>query len=295
MKKIFSIALCAVLAAGSVVGANAAGIKQNKAVKVLSETTRVNKNRLVVYTYNVSPDSKNGVVFIGGNTEKEYSVNFADCINNRKIVQIPSTELYTRYLSMDNGKSGNTYPSYSFANTAGDYVKVRVKLSEVDPSYFNEDGSHTQQAPLIEGYYHDFKFKYEEISGSEYYNSAMYFQSGAVVTGVVPDKDGCVEIYISTNVSDMCDFCTDFSYQVSVGGYSHSGGGGGTSGNYVPALNFGNIDLKGTVNVNDVTALQLYLAGTQKLDSLQIFYADVNRDKRRDVRDVTALQNAIAD
>ena len=64
---------------------------------------------------------------------------------------------------------------------------------------------------------------------------------------------------------------------------------------YVPMLCFGNIDLKGSTNVNDVTLLQRYLAGSTEFDSLQVFYADINRDGKKDVSDVTALQTAIAD
>ena len=37
---------------------------------------------------------------------------------------------------------------------------------------------------------HDYKFKYEKADGGGYYDSALYFQSGGAVTGVVPDKDG---------------------------------------------------------------------------------------------------------
>ena len=63
----------------------------------------------------------------------------------------------------------------------------------------------------------------------------------------------------------------------------------------MPALYYGNIDLAGSVNVNDVTALQRYLLGSDTdFDSLQYFYADVNRDGKRDVRDVTALQKGIS-
>ena len=40
---------------------------------------------------------------------------------------------------------------------------------------------------------------------------------------------------------------------------------------YVPMLCFGNIDLQGTVDVNDATLLQRYLAGDAEFDKLQMF------------------------
>ena len=118
----------------------------------------------------------------------------------------------------------------------------------------------------------------------------MYFQSGGAVTGVVPDKDGCVEIYLASKINDPTDYCTTFSYLKAY----VVGGGGGTVGSNIYILRFGNIDLQGTVDVNDVTLLQQYISGSVELDSLQYYYTDTNFDGHRDVRDVTTLQRAIA-
>lgn len=137
---------------------------------------------------------------------------------------------------------------------------------------------------------HDYKFKYEKADDGGYYDSALYFQSGGAVTGVVPDKDGCVEIYLSTKINEPTDYCTTFSYRKAY----VVGGGGGTVGSNIYILRFGNIDLQGTVDVNDVTLLQQYISGSVELDSLQYYYTDTNFDGHRDVRDVTTLQQAIA-
>ena len=118
----------------------------------------------------------------------------------------------------------------------------------------------------------------------------MYFQSGGAVTGAVPDKDGCVEIYLSTKINEPTVYCTTFSYRKAY----VVGGGGGTVGSNIYILRFGNIDLHGTVDVNDVTFLQQYISGSVELDSLQYYYTDTNFDGHRDVRDVTTLQQAIA-
>lgn len=283
MKKLISIALCAVLATGSAVCADAAQIKQNKGVEILSSIVNVSDNTLNVYTYNMSSDTKSGVMFIGGTTNERYKVNFADCIGTSKTISMPASEKYARNITMGNGSGGNIHAGYTFADKGGRYIKVKIKLSEVAPGYFNSDGSHTQDG-------HDYKFRYEKTNDG-YYDSALYFHSGGVVTGVTPDSNGCAEIYISTKIGQSVQYCTDFERVTA----NSVGGGGGTTGGSVPALYYGNIDLESSVNVNDVTALQRYLLGSDTdFDSLQYFYADVNRDGKRDVRDVTALQKGIS-
>ena len=99
-----------------------------------------------------------------------------------------------------------------------------------------------------------------------------------------------MEIYLSTKINEPTDYCTTFSFNTKFSG----GGGGGTTGSNVSILRFGNIDLQGTVDVNDVTLLQQYISGSVELDSLQYYYTDTNFDGHRDVRDVTTLQRAIA-
>lgn len=284
MKKFISLALCAVIAVGSAVCANAAQVPPNKGVEILSSIVNVGDNTLNVYTYNMSSDVKSGVMFVGGTTKERYKVSFADCIGTSKTISMPASEKYARYITLGGGSSGSINAGHSFANKGGRYIKVRIKLSEIAPGYFNSDGSHTQDG-------HDYKFRYEKTNDG-FYDSALYFHSGGVVTGVTPDSDGCAEIYISTKIGGRVQYCTNFERATA----NSFGGGGGITGGSVPALYFGNIDLEGSVNVNDATALQMYLSGSYtNFDSLQHFYADVNRDGKRDVRDVTALQKGIAD
>lgn len=212
-------------------------------------------------------------------------MKFADCIGGDKTLFMPSSEKYARYFVSG---SGNTYASYTFDNKGGRYVKAKINLHEVDPNYFNKDGSHTTDGPS--GGSHNYKFKYEEADNGGYYDSALYFQSGGAVTGAVPDKDGHVEIYLSTKINEPTQYCTTFSYRKA---YAVVGGGGGTTTD-IYILRFGNIDLQGTVDVNDVTLPQQYISGSVELDSLQYYYTDTNFDGHRDVRDVTTLQQAIA-
>ena len=160
------------------------------------------------------------------------------------------------------------YAGYSFANTGGEYAKLKVKLSDVS-SYFNSDGSYTDT----------------DGNGATYTlrenGSNLTFFSGGAVNGVAPDENGCVEIYIKAKPGAKTAFSTylpNYSGIISM---------------YVPMLCFGNIDLKGSTNVNDVTLLQRYLAENAEFDKLQMFYSDINRDGKTNVKDVTDLQQAI--
>lgn len=285
MKKFVCLILCAVLTAGAAVTANAKTVKPHKGVEIYNSAKNIGNNTLLVSAYNIPSDYTNGVLFTGGDTQKNYSMKFADCIGGDKTLFMPSTEKYARYFVSG---SGNLHAYYTFDDKGGRYVKAKINLHEVDPNYFNKDGSHTMEYSSIGS--HDYKFKYEKADGGGYYDSALYFQSGGAVTGAVPDKDGCVEIYLSTKINEPTEYCTTFSYRKAY----VVGGGGGTSGSNIYILRFGNIDLQGTVDVNDVTFLQQYISGSVELDSLQYYYTDTNFDGHRDVRDVTTLQQAIA-
>lgn len=285
MKKFVCLALCAVLTAGAAVTANAKTVKPHKGVEIYGSIKNIADNTLLVSAYNIPSDYTNGVLFKGGDTQKSYSMKFVDCKDGDKTLFMPPTEKYARYFT---DGSGNIYATFTFDDKGGRYVKAKINLHEVDPNYFNKDGSHTMEYSSIGS--HDYKFKYEKADGGGYYDSGLYFQSGGAVTGVVPDKDGCVEIYLSTKINEPTDYCTTFSFNTKFSG----GGGGGTTGSGVSILRFGNIDLYSTVDVNDVTLLQQYISGEAELDSLQYYYADINFDGKRDVRDVTTLQQAIA-
>ena len=269
MKKLLSIALVAVMATGSVITANAATVQENKTVQVLDSRVKLENNTLNVFTYNLSKNSLGGVCFYGKNTEKQYAVQYKDCIGKNTVVSMPSSESYTRFVSANGGSSGNSYAGYSFANTGGEYVKLRAKLSDVS-SYFNSDGSYTDT------YGNGATYTLRENE------SNLTFFSGGAVNGVAPNENGCVEIYIKAEPGVKTAFST---YLPNYSGILNM---------YVPMLCFGNIDLKGSTNVNDVTLLQRYLAGNTEFDSLQLFYADINRDGKTDVKDVTDLQQAIA-
>ena len=276
-KRILSVLLCATLAVASVVGANAAEVKEHKGFKVLGQQMNLSNNKLKGYVYNI--DDENYDVYVKYDGEiADYKLYFKDCISAPAIIDIPDTEKYAMYTYDSSGGGGSVYRGYSFANTGGIYKKIRIKLSEFS-SYFNEDGSHTKE---VKGEPHNFNFT-DEGNG---FSSYLIILSGGIVQAVTPDKNGEVEIFVSTNVGAVTEYHTDFSWKY--------GGGGGSSGSGIGKLEFGNVDGSSWVDVRDVTALQLYLAGDKELDTLGLFHADVNCDNIYDVKDVTALQLGIA-
>lgn len=291
MKKLISLALCAVMAAGSAVCADAAQLKNNNVVRVLDASISVENNTLNAYTYNLPRTTEHMVYFVCPTHIDCLEFKFAECVGNGKSLlpsefsECSSDCTFQRCFSANRLKTCGP-----FSDLGGEYVKVRIKLSELDPDYFNSDGSHTAIAGMN---YHKFYFVFESGSEDLDYDSEMFFQNGSVVTGVAPDHNGCVEMYMSTKVGVTTDYARRIRYQ------TKSGNGRGlleeTASIPVQLLTFGNIDLENGVDVNDATALQMYLSDDYAgFDTLQYFYADINRDGIRDVIDVTALQSAIA-
>ena len=286
-KKIIATLLCLALAFSGTICANAAeNPVEHKGFKDLSEQVIIPDNTVQVYQYGVDDTYSTGIRFIGGDSGKIYEALFRNSISDSQIMELPATETYARYTYDDHGSSGSITPSETFENTGGTYKKIRIKLSEFS-DYFNEDGSHTEDD---DGDVHDYKFRYEDMGDDYYYDSSLVFISGGAVTATIPDENGEVEIYVSTDVAAITEYTTTFSHRAP----NKFGGGGGTIGNRIGALAFGDVNSTSSVNVNDVTYLQMYLAGMVELDTLQLFHADSNCDNEIDVSDVTQLQFGLA-
>ena len=291
-KKIVATLLCATLAFSGTICANAAGNPvEHKGFEDLSEQTTIPDNTVQIYQYGVDSTYSTGIRFIGGDSKKKYEALFRNSISDSQIMELPETETYARYIYDAHGSSGNIYPSETFKNTGGTYKKVRIKLSEFS-SYFNEDGSHTKN--ISTDIYHDFKFRYEDMGDYQYCDSSLVFISGGAATGAVPDENGEVELYIYADVGAVIECMTDYSYYLKTSSEILTGDGGGISGPVFEKLTFGNVNLTNGVDVNDVTYLQMYLAGMVDINTLQLFHADSNCDNEIDVADVTNLQFGIA-
>ena len=284
MKKLISIALVAVMAAGTAFTANAAdtkAVKQHKGIEILGSSIKTKNNTVNIYTYNMSKAQTGGFQLEGKKSRKTYKYLFKNYNTAPKSITLPSTETYKIWTCVATGSGGTT--SVDLRQAGGEYIKVKVKLYDIEPSYFNKNGTYTKDG-------HTYNFTYQKVKDG-YYDSVLFFQSGGVFTGTAPDSNGCVTFYISTDVHDMTCFYTEYGYDIGL----ESSSGGGLNGRIINELIFGNFDFSLSVDINDVSLLQQYLAGSTEFDSLQVFYADINRDGKKDVSDVTALQTAIAD
>ena len=283
-KKILSVLLCAVLAVSGTVSANAAGkITPRDDFSNLREKITIPDDTIKVYAFGIDRDEEEGIVYQSGSTGTKYEIPFKKAISSPKAMILPANEMFSRCFSKG---SGNDTPSHSFATTGGTYKKVKIKLSS-SSDYFNEDGSHTMK---VDDDVHDYKFKYENMGNGHYYDSSLVIISGGVITAVTPDENGEVEFYVSTDVGAITEYTTTFSFRTS----ELDGGGGGTIGRSISQLTFGNVDGNKLLDVDDVTTLQLYLAGLKDIDTLGFFHANTNGDNYIDVEDVTTLQFGLA-
>lgn len=286
-KALLSIALCSLVAAGSAVGTNAATpLKPHSGFDIISNSITVKDNTLNVYTYNLDNTATGGIKLAGNKTGKEYTVYFKNCISKPKVVNISSGETYDTFKVVklpDGGSGSSSRYNCDFTKTGGKYVRMKVKLSAVDPTEFNNNGTHTEGK-------HTYKFKYVKTKDG-YLSGMLYFMSGSVVTAATPDSNGYAELYMSTKVGESTIFATSYNYS-NARESALEGGRGGTT---IKELIFGNLDFNHSLDVNDATLLQQYLSSDVVFDKLQWFYADINQDGIRDISDVTKLQFAISE
>ena len=98
MKKLISIALVAVMAAGGAVSANAA-VKQNKDYQILSSKITTKNNTISIYTYNMkNTGSDGGFVLDGQKSGKRYKYIFKNYLSAPKTITMPSNEKYNNIL-----------------------------------------------------------------------------------------------------------------------------------------------------------------------------------------------------
>jgi hypothetical protein len=294
IKKITAIAMCGVLTVGSVLMTGAVSEDENhKDFEVTGTTQKISNNQLFVTTtgYTENTDKNFGAKFRTTN-EKDYDIWFKDCINAPRFLNLPKGEKFVKYMmTQGHGYFGNVQTFYQFDKTGGEYVKVKIKLS--DFSYlFNENG--TMTAELRDGSYKDFDFTYEDFGTNSigvncYAESGAYATSGGAVTSFAPDKDGYAEIYVSrqlgvdTKVMSYC-YC-----RLKDGAHCDYGRIGDT----LVGLTCGDTDLGGYISVTDATLVQKYVAGIEDFDKLQLFNSDVNHDGEISVVDATLIQKYI--
>ena len=294
IKKITAIAMCGVLTVGSVLMTGAVSEDENhKDFEVTGTTQKISNNQLFVTTtgYTENTDKNFGVKF-RTTDEKDYDTWFKDCINSPRFFNLPKGEKFVKYMmTQGHGYFGNVQTFYQFDKTGGEYVKVKIKLS--DFSYlFNENG--TMTAELRDGSYKDFDFTYEDFGTDSngvncYAESGAYATSGGAVTSFAPDKDGYAEIYVSRQLGVDTKVMSYRYCRLKDGAHCDYGRIGDT----LVGLTCGDTDLSGYISVADATLVQKYVAGIEDFDKLQLFNSDVDHDGEINVVDATLIQKYI--
>lgn len=293
IKKITAIAMCGVLTVGSVLMTGAVSEDENhKDFEVTGTTQKISNNQIFVTTtgYTENTDKNFGAKF-QTTEEKDYDIWFKDCINAPKFVNLPKGEKFVKYMmTQGHGYFGNVQTFYQFDKTGGEYVKVKIKLSDFS-RLFNENGTMTSE--LSDGTYKNFDFTYEDFgtdsSGKPCYaTSGAYFVSGGAVTSFVPDKNGYAELYISRQLGEdtglmaykYCRLKNGAECKITIGGKLN-------------CLTCGDAYPDGNITVGDATSVQKYVVGIVKFGKTQLFNSDVNHDGEISVVDATLIQKYI--
>ena len=294
IKKITAIAMCGVLTVGSVLMTGAVSEDENhKDFEVTGTTQKISNNQLFVTTtgYTENTDKNFGAKFRTTN-EKDYDIWFKDCINAPRFLNLPKGEKFVKYMmTQGHGYFGNVQTFYQFDKTGGEYVKVKIKLSDFS-RLFNENG--TMTAELRDGSYKDFDFTYEDFGTDSngvncYAESGVYAASGGTVTSFAPDKDGYAEIYVSRQLGVDTKVMSYRYCRLKDGAHCDYGRIGDT----LVGLTCGDTDLSGYISVTDATLVQKYVVGIEDFDKLQLFNSDVNHDGEISVVDATLIQKHI--
>ena len=294
IKKITAIAMCGVLTVGSVLMTGAVSEDENhKDFEVTGTTQKISNNQIFVTTtgYTENTDKNFGAKFRTTN-EKDYDIWFKDCINAPRFLNLPKGEKFVKYMmTQGHGYFGNVQTFYQFDKTGGEYVKVKIKLSDFS-RLFNENG--TMTAELRDGSYKDFDFTYEDFGTDSngvncYAESGVYATSGGAVTSFAPDKDGYAEIYVSRQLGVDTKVMSYRYCRLKDGAHCDYGRIGDT----LVGLTCGDTDLSGYISVTDATLVQKYVVGIEDFDKLQLFNSDVNHDGEISVVDATLIQKYI--
>ena len=294
IKKITAIAMCGVLTVGSVLMTGAVSEDENhKDFEVTGTTQKISNNQLFVTTtgYTENTDKNFGAKFRTTN-EKDYDIWFRGCINAPRFLNLPKGEKFVKYMmTQGHGYFGNVQTFYQFDKTGGEYVKVKIKLSDFS-RLFNENG--TMTAELRDGSYKDFDFTYEDFGTDSngvncYAESGVYATSGGTVTSFAPDKDGYAEIYVSRQLGVDTKVMSYRYCRLKDGAHCDYGRIGDT----LVGLTCGDTDLSGYISVTDATLVQKYVVGIEDFDKLQLFNSDVNHDGEISVVDATLIQKYI--
>lgn len=292
IKKITSIILAAAtFATFSLAGATVEASTEDPTIKHVGKTTQQD-GILTAYNYNVPSNSKASVKVY--KSDKDYTtIKFADFFNHPQTFNLGKKEFNTEtWVKLGGSGSGGSAPYIDLSSSGGKYECVKIKLSDFS-SYFNTNGTHTEKISDYGDHKYTFKEEAADANGNRF-SSALFIYSGGAINHVVPDKDGMVQIYISTKPGVPVKYTTCFSYELHLNGSLRFGGGGGSSGSYIGGLTIGDCDQSGYMDISDATAVQRYSAKMEDFNKAQIRCGDLNGDGVVNIMDATLIQKAIA-
>lgn len=282
MKVYFSVILAVMIVISCCVSYGAAFSNETNDIIVMDSTVTLNNNEVFFNSFNVTENYPGSIKLADVNGAEKIDFAGKDCVDGPKtIASTPNVE-YDFYTCLPNGYGGGH--TFKFDKTGGVYRKVRVKLSRY--SYFNEDGSHTQ-----DGF--NYHFGETEYVGKDSYSSCLVIVSGAAINFVTPDKRGYVEFYTSTNIGVGAGYYTEFGYKLRENGQYASGGGGGVNGGSIDEFAKGSIN-SFFISIVDVTELQLYIAKSVEFDKMTQYRADVDCNNDVSIIDATKIQLYLA-
>ncbi len=273
IKIIICSILCVALTAMSILSVSATTNIEEKDYKLLgTETLPDNVLRVTRFGTGIEPTSRIQLEDLADGKTTTLYVPENDTPVDTVMSSTSGYELWSYFI----GSGSNSNRDLCFNKTGGTYEKFRINLSDFN-DYFNEDGTRTHE--LFDDV-HNYNFTKEDDG----HISSLIFVSGGYITFAAPDKDGYVEIYVSTDIGARISFKTGFKYK--------SSSGGGTSGRSINGLTIGDTNSNGFVSVIDATILQKYCVGTENIsdDFLTKRSCDVNRDEKINIIDATAIQ-----
>ncbi|MED9970662.1 MAG: dockerin type I repeat-containing protein [Ruminococcus sp.] len=101
---------------------------------------------------------------------------------------------------------------------------------------------------------------------------------------------------VTSIANNAFDNCPDLTLGVWYGSYAYNfAKDNGISYVLLDGAKLGDANGDGSVNINDVTAIQRHLATIIALDGIRLYAADTNRDGKVDISDATNLQEFIAE
>jgi hypothetical protein len=296
MMKRFSKAIVCIILAFTMISSCCIsfGAEDNKNVdeyfEILNDAEVLGFNEILMCSYNISDKYDGFVRYTDEDMKKDLIKYYAkNCIDEPKVVDATPNTTYRFFAGSDSSGSGSGNYA-TFDNTAGLYIKVRMKLSYYD-YYFNEDGSHSDSTHNV-----TYTFQENQIDGKNQYFSTLIIVSGGAVNFVVPDKDGCVEFYVCTNIYNytVTDFHTSFWYKLWNGSHYTYGGGGGINAANMDEFQKGAVLMDDFITISDATYIQRYISKMATMDVMQKFRADLDNNSQIDIMDATTLQRYLA-